>query len=98
MKNRRSTTEYLDAPQISEEIKGIQEQMTQEAKERKKAEKKDQVNGEMDVGASEEEDDAAMMEEEPIKTTLTHMVIGETDKPELPCKKDAGTDQASISQ
>ena len=92
MKSRRSTSEFLEAPQIAEELKGIEELLKEETKDKKNELKKQQgENVLMDV----EEEDAivAAEEEEPIKTVCTHMVIAETDKPDLPCKKDANADQ-----
>ena len=83
VKNRRATGEYLEAPQIMEEIEGIRENLTSELKEKKALMKKDAEE------APEVIDDRSDEEEEvsdPVKSVLTHMLIGE--KPELPLKKD----------
>lgn len=91
VKNRRSTTEFLEAPQFADELQQIQDAMRQENKDKRKAENKGKLDEEP-MPASDEEDDQPT---DPIKTTCTHMVIGETDKPELPFKKDANADEVT---
>ena len=45
-----------------------------------------------------EEGEVEEDEDDPIKTTFGHMVIGETEKPELPFKKNAeGTEMAKLN-
>ena len=91
VKNRRSTTEFLEAPQFADELQQIQDAMRQENKDKRKAENKGKLDEEP-MPASDEEDDQPT---DPIKTTCTHMVIGETDKPELPFKKDANANEVT---
>ena len=91
VKSRRAVNEFLEAPQISEELKGIEELLKSEAKEKQIEIKKQK--GEEANDLVEKEDEEIQEEDEPIKTQCIHMVIAETEKPELPCKKDTSADQ-----
>ena len=98
MKNRRSSSEYLEAPQLSEEINGVKELLYQEAKDKKAQLKKNDKDISEVVMAVPEEGEVEEDEDDPIKTTFGHMVIGETEKPELPFKKNAeGTEMAKLN-
>ena len=89
VKNRRSTTEFLEAPQLADELQQIQDGMRQEYKDKRTAENK----GKIDEEPEDLSDDEGEKKEDPIRTICTHMVIGETDKPDLPFKKDANTEE-----
>ncbi|CAK9049466.1 unnamed protein product, partial [Durusdinium trenchii] len=98
VKNCRSSSEYLEAPQLSEEINGVKELLYQEAKDKKAQLKKNDKDISEVVMAVPEEGEVEEDEDDPIKTTFGHMVIGETEKPELPFKKNAeGTEMAKLN-
>ncbi|CAK8998512.1 unnamed protein product, partial [Durusdinium trenchii] len=98
VKNRRSSSEYLEAPQLSEEINGVKELLYQEAKDKKAQLKKNDEDITEVVMAVPEEGEVEEDEDDTIKTTFGHMVIGETEKPELPFKKNAeGTEMAKLN-
>lgn len=63
--------------------------MRQEYKDKRTAENK----GKIDEEPEDLSDDEGEKKEDPIRTICTHMVIGETDKPDLPFKKDANTEE-----
>ena len=93
VKNRRSSNEYLESsPWLSEEINGIKEMIQQEAKEKNVQLSKHKGDAVVMAEENQEDDEE---EVDPVKTELRHMVIGETDKPELPFRKDAEVSQVS---
>lgn len=88
VKNRRSSNEYLESsPRLNEEVNAIKEMIQQEAKEKNIQLNKHKAEDAVVMAEDNQEDEEE--EVDPVKTVLRHMKIGETDKPDLPFKKDA---------
>jgi len=88
VKNRRSSNEYLESsPWLNEEVSAIKEMIQQEAKEKNVQLNKHKAEDAVVMTEDNQEDEED--EVDPVKTVLQHMKIGETDKPDLPFKKDA---------
>ncbi|CAL1145171.1 unnamed protein product [Cladocopium goreaui] len=88
VKNRRSSNEYLESsPWLNEEVSAIKEMIQQEAKEKNVQLNKHKAEDAVVMTEDNQEDEED--EVDPVKTVLQHMKIGETDKPNLPFKKDA---------
>lgn len=98
VKNRRSISEYLDAPQIRQDLQEIQDLYQQESKEKKKQMKKEagEQLEEEDQVKDEAEPNEADEEMEPESKATVHMLVGE--EPNLPIKENLKGPQQEKAQ